>query len=145
MAGRVPQAALRAASHPSFLLTFVSLLAVLPAARIGCHAWGHDGHAFTCAIAQALLTDEAAAAVATLLPPMARGSLPAVCSWADVIAHTKGWGWSSPLHYIDTPDFACSYDEPCAVPPTGTGTPRRRSGDDDDGVDILLGPISPYL
>ncbi|CAI7756176.1 unnamed protein product, partial [Closterium sp. NIES-54] len=111
MAGRVPQAALRAASHPSFLLTFVSLLAVLPAARIGCHAWGHDGHAFTCAIAQALLTDEAAAAVAALLPAMARGSLPAVCSWADVIAHTKGWGWSSPLHYIDTPDFACSYDE----------------------------------
>ncbi|CAI5519250.1 unnamed protein product [Closterium sp. Naga37s-1] len=60
---------------------------------------------------QALLTDEAAAAVAALFPPMARGSLPAVCSWADVIGHTKGWAWSAPLHYIDTPDFACSYDE----------------------------------
>ncbi|CAI5533702.1 unnamed protein product [Closterium sp. Naga37s-1] len=111
MARVVPQAALRAASHARLLVAFVSLLALLPAARIGCHAWGHVGHAFTCAIAQALLTDEAAAAVAALLPPVAKGSLPAVCSWADVIGHTKGWAWSAPLHYIDTPDFACSYDE----------------------------------
>ncbi|CAI5473322.1 unnamed protein product [Closterium sp. Yama58-4] len=99
------------ASYRRLLLAFVSLLALLPADRIGCDAWGHDGHAFTCAIAQALLTDEAAAAVAALLPPIAQGSLPAVCSWADVIRHTKGWAWSTPLHFIDTPDFACSYDE----------------------------------
>ncbi|CAI5498341.1 unnamed protein product [Closterium sp. Naga37s-1] len=111
MARCAPQPAPLVASHRRLLVTFVSLLALLPADRIGCDAWGHDGHAFTCAIAQALLTDEAAAAVAALLPPMARGSLPAVCSWADVVGHTKGWRWSMPLHYIDTPDFACSYDE----------------------------------
>ncbi|CAI5533709.1 unnamed protein product [Closterium sp. Naga37s-1] len=130
MAGCVLQAARRGPSHPRLLVAFVSVLAVLSAARIGRHAWGHVGHAFTCAIAQAaaavaallpptargslpaaLLTNEAAAAVKALLPPVAEGSLPAVCSWADDILHSKGWEWSMPLHFAGTPDFACSYDE----------------------------------
>ncbi|KAL6562173.1 hypothetical protein OROGR_003180 [Orobanche gracilis] len=53
------------------------------------------------------LTEEALAAVIALLPDHAEGDLAAVCSWADEIRFH--YRWSSPLHYVDTPDFRCNY------------------------------------
>lgn len=59
---------------------------------------------------QALLSEDAADAVKALLPEHANGELASVCSWADEIRHYHNWRWSSPLHYIDTPDFKCNYE-----------------------------------
>ncbi|CAN6457699.1 unnamed protein product [Victoria cruziana] len=73
-------------------------------------AWGQEGHYAVCKIAEALLSEDAADAVKALLPEHANGELASVCSWADEIRHYHNWRWSSPLHYIDTPDFKCNYE-----------------------------------
>ncbi|GAA0162626.1 hypothetical protein LIER_18671 [Lithospermum erythrorhizon] len=84
-------------------LGLVALLFVFPVV----HGWGTDGHLTICKIAQARLTDVAAAAVKDLLPSSAENDLGSVCSWADHVRfHYK---WSSPLHYIDTPHNLCTY------------------------------------
>lgn len=58
-------------------------------------------------MSQGLLNKDALAAVRALLPDYADGDLAAVCSWADEVRfHMR---WSSPLHYVDTPDFRCNY------------------------------------
>lgn len=70
------------------------------------HGWGIEGHTIVCKIAQARLDDAAAKAVKELLPESAQGDLSSLCVWAD---HVKfRYHWSSPLHYINTPDV-CSY------------------------------------
>ncbi|MBA0866530.1 hypothetical protein Goshw_021926, partial [Gossypium schwendimanii] len=53
------------------------------------------------------LTKDALATVKELLPDSARGELASVCSWADDVRWH--YHWSSPLHYVDTPDFKCNY------------------------------------
>lgn len=57
---------------------------------------------------QGYLTEDALAAVKKLLPDSAEGELAAVCSWPDEIRFHLHW--SSPLHYVDTPDFKCNYE-----------------------------------
>ncbi|GKB93425.1 endonuclease 2 [Tanacetum coccineum] len=80
------------------------LLFILPVTVCG---WGVDGHFATCKIAQGRLSQAAADAVNQLLPQYAKGDLASLCSWAD---HVKfRYRWSSPLHYIDTPDNLCTY------------------------------------
>ncbi|WCJ24502.1 endonuclease 2 [Euphorbia peplus] len=69
--------------------------------------WGIDGHLITCKIAQSRLTSAAADAVKELLPPAAENDLSSYCSWADRVKFR--YHWSSPLHYIDTPDSLCTY------------------------------------
>ncbi|XP_009380952.2 endonuclease 2 [Musa acuminata AAA Group] len=81
------------------------LLLSLPAFAYG---WGVDGHAIICQIAQDRLSDPAAAAVEDLLPNYAKNNLSRLCSWADRVKFR--YRWSSPLHYIDTPDGLCTYD-----------------------------------
>ncbi|XP_047325076.1 endonuclease 2 [Impatiens glandulifera] len=71
------------------------------------HGWGIDGHLTICRIAQGRLNKAAAAAVKELLPESAGGDLGSECSWADKVKFR--YHWSSPLHYIDTPDEACTY------------------------------------
>ena len=56
------------------------------------------------------MSREASEAVKSLLPEYANGDLASVCSWPDEVSHRAGWRWSSPLHYVDTPDFRCNYD-----------------------------------
>ncbi|GJN05937.1 hypothetical protein PR202_ga23615 [Eleusine coracana subsp. coracana] len=68
------------------------LFAALPAPS---HGWGGR------------LSDAAAAAVKDLLPSYAGDDLSSLCSWADDIKFR--YHWSSPLHYINTPDELCSY------------------------------------
>ncbi|XP_031478119.1 endonuclease 4-like [Nymphaea colorata] len=93
---------------PRWLLigSLVVLMQFVPEVR----AWGKEGHYVVCKIAEALLSEDAANAVKALLPEHAHGELASVCSWADEIRHYHDWRWSSPLHYIDTPDFRCNYE-----------------------------------
>ncbi|CAA6668799.1 unnamed protein product [Spirodela intermedia] len=81
------------------------LLFLLP----GALPWGKEGHYAICKIAEGLLSEGAQASVKKLLPTYAGGNLSALCSWADQIRHNFRWRWTGPLHYIDTPDFACNY------------------------------------
>ncbi|URE46912.1 hypothetical protein MUK42_25187 [Musa troglodytarum] len=81
------------------------LLLSLPAFAYG---WGVDGHAIICQIAQERLSESAAAAVEDLLPNYAKNNLSSLCTWADRVKFR--YRWSSPLHYIDTPDGLCTYD-----------------------------------
>ncbi|GLU23077.1 hypothetical protein SLE2022_391090 [Rubroshorea leprosula] len=76
----------------------------------GVLGWGHEGHYAVCKIAEGYLNEDALAAVKDLLPESAEGELAAVCSWPDEIKWYHQWRWSSPLHYVDTPDFKCNYD-----------------------------------
>ncbi|XP_058085120.1 endonuclease 1 [Magnolia sinica] len=76
----------------------------------GAGAWSKEGHMITCRIAQALLEPEAAHAVHNLLPDYANGDLSALCTWPDQIRHWYRYRWTSPLHFIDTPDNACTFD-----------------------------------
>ncbi|KAL1223319.1 Endonuclease 2 [Cardamine amara subsp. amara] len=70
------------------------------------HGWGIQGHEIVCKIAQTRLDETASKAVKELLPASAEGDLSSLCLWAD---HVKfRYHWSSPLHYINTPDV-CSY------------------------------------
>lgn len=91
-------------------LLLLLLLAALPAPS---HGWGVDGHLMVCQIAQGRLSGAAAAAVKDLLPSYAGNNLSSLCSWADDVKFR--YPWSSPLHYIDTPDGLCnySYDRDC--------------------------------
>ncbi|KAJ0962716.1 hypothetical protein J5N97_027838 [Dioscorea zingiberensis] len=72
------------------------------------HGWGVDGHLITCQIAQNRLSESAADAVKELLPAYADNNLSSLCSWADKVKFR--YHWSSPLHYIDTPDHLCNYN-----------------------------------
>lgn len=73
----------------------------------GVLGWGKEGHFAICRIAEGYLTEDALAAVKQLLPDSAEGDLANVCAWADEVRFHKRW--SSPLHYVDTPDFMCNY------------------------------------
>ncbi|XP_061363059.1 endonuclease 1 [Gastrolobium bilobum] len=73
-------------------------------------AWSKEGHVMTCQIAQSLLEPEASEAVYHLLPAYVKGNLSALCVWPDQIRHWHKYSWTSPLHFIDTPDDACSFD-----------------------------------
>lgn len=71
------------------------------------YGWGIDGHYAVCKIAQPLLNEAAADAVKQLLPKSADNDSGSMCSWADRVKFR--YHWSSPLHYIDTPDSLCTY------------------------------------
>lgn len=90
----------------SFLLFLCCVLSFVP--RI--QAWSKEGHMMTCRIAQALLEPEAAEAVKHLLPGNVEGDLSALCVWPDQVRHWHKYSWTSPLHFIDTPDNKCTFD-----------------------------------
>lgn len=37
------------------------------------------------------------------------GDLVNVSTWADQVRSLPEWKWSEPLHFINTPDWACKY------------------------------------
>ncbi|KAF2303427.1 hypothetical protein GH714_018250 [Hevea brasiliensis] len=76
----------------------------------GALGWSKEGHIMTCRIAQNLLGPEAAHAVEHLLPHNLKGDLSALCIWPDQIRHWHKYRWTSPLHFIDTPDKDCIFD-----------------------------------
>lgn len=59
---------------------------------------------------QSLLEPDAAHAVENLLPQHVNGDLSALCVWPDQVRHWYRYRWTSPLHFIDTPDDACTYE-----------------------------------
>ncbi|CAN6546512.1 unnamed protein product [Malus baccata var. baccata] len=89
-----------------FVLLLVFVCIMVPRAQ----GWSKEGHMMTCRIAQALLEPEAAEAVQNLLPHYVDGDLSALCVWPDQIRHWYRYRWTSPLHFIDTPDNACTFD-----------------------------------
>lgn len=89
------------------LLASMCMVFVLVA---GVHCWSKEGHIMTCQIAQSLLKPEVDEVVRHLLPPYAKGDLSSLCVWPDQIRHWHKYQWTSPLHFIDTPDDACSFD-----------------------------------
>ncbi|XP_074294062.1 endonuclease 2 [Silene latifolia] len=107
----------------------VSLILVFLCPNV--HAWGIDGHAAVCKIAQSRLSEGANAAVKDLLPDYAEGDLASVCSWADRVKFR--YHWSSPLHYINVPDSACDFQ-------------YARDCKDEDGVKdrCVAGAINNY-
>lgn len=62
-----------------------------------------------CTNLQALLKPEASEAIHHLLPPSVNGNLSALCVWPDQIRHWYKYKWTSPLHFIDTPDKKCGF------------------------------------
>ncbi|KAJ7946919.1 Endonuclease [Quillaja saponaria] len=88
------------------VLLLSSGLGVMPQAQ----GWSKEGHIMTCQIAQALLEPEAAEAVHNLLPHYVNGNLSALCVWPDQIRHWYRYRWTSPLHFIDTLDDACTFE-----------------------------------
>jgi len=70
--------------------------------------WGLAGHQITALIAQRMLTSAATNQIDTLLPQQ-NGELYVVADWADQVRSQPAFKWSAPLHYADTPDWACYY------------------------------------
>ncbi|KAL4330493.1 hypothetical protein AHAS_Ahas13G0405600 [Arachis hypogaea] len=93
----------------SLPLAFLLLLGAAFNSAPGANAWSKEGHMITCKIAQSLLEPEAAEAVHHLLPEYVKGDLSALCVWPDQIRHWYKYRWTSPLHFIDTPDDSCSF------------------------------------
>lgn len=60
-------------------------------------------------VRQDLLEPEAHHAVQMLLPDYVKGDLSALCVWPDQVRHWYRYRWTSPLHFIDTPDRACNF------------------------------------
>ncbi|KAI0498848.1 hypothetical protein KFK09_019744 [Dendrobium nobile] len=89
-----------------FLALMVALFLAAPAAQ----SWSKEGHVMTCRIAQSLLDEGPAEVVRNLLPDYAEGDLSSLCVWPDQIRHWYKYKWTSPLHFIDTPDKACNFD-----------------------------------
>ncbi|KAL3687711.1 hypothetical protein R1sor_014020 [Riccia sorocarpa] len=73
-------------------------------------AWNYDGHAITCNLARPLLTATAAAKVDSLLNSEFPHNFSTLCTWGEEFQFLPQYSWSPPLHYVNTPDQACSYD-----------------------------------
>jgi len=89
----------------SILLFFFLCGLCLTQARV---LWGPTGHALTASIAQVMLSAESNKHALALLPAN-QGNMSQVASWADQIRSQPQWAWSAPLHYINTPNWACDY------------------------------------
>lgn len=59
---------------------------------------------------QPRLSKAAEDAVSKLLPAYAENDLGSMCSWADRVKFR--YHWSSPLHYLNTPDNLCTLSKP---------------------------------
>lgn len=92
------------------LYGFVMLMGFASVMVPRTRGWSKEGHIMTCRIAQALLEPEASEAVQNLLPQEVNGDLSSLCVWADQIRHWNKYRWTSSLHFIDTPDKACTFD-----------------------------------
>lgn len=93
----------------SSLSLWLTRVLVLTQLIHGALSWGKEGHYTVCKIAESYFEEETVAAVKKLLPESAQGDLASVCSWPDEIKHHWQWRWTSPLHYVDTPDYRCNY------------------------------------
>ncbi|KAI0704391.1 nuclease Le1 [Cerioporus squamosus] len=97
------------------MLSVLTTLSVLTVAARPAAAWGALGHEAVGYIAQEFLAPEALAFVQSSLGSTYNESLGAAATWADSIKYTKGYTWSSPLHFVDAEDSplsgSCSVSE----------------------------------
>jgi len=84
----------------------VMLTGLSGSAVVAAPTWGTQGHQVTAMIAQGLLTTSATSKVSSILSGQ---TLSDVANWADQVRSTPAYAWSAPLHFIDTPDWACTY------------------------------------
>jgi len=103
-----------------------------------CHVlseplWGQTGHCVTALVAQKLLSTAATNEVYDLIPSQ-NGQLYLVANWADQIRSQPAYKWTSPLHFADTPDWACVYKttdcehDACVVTAIANYTTRQVQG-----------------
>jgi len=85
--------------------------------------WGTTGHAITAQIAQAYVSADSLQQLNYYLANVS-GEMYQVASWADQVRTKPAYAWSAPLHYIDVPDWQCSFN------------PQLNCGDDNDGMCI---------
>ncbi|BFI32572.1 hypothetical protein AXG93_1544s1240 [Marchantia polymorpha subsp. ruderalis] len=97
-----------AASSAAALVVYGVL--VLAVAAPFASAWNYDGHAIICNLARPLLTAAAAAKVDSLLNSEFPHNFSTLCTWGDEFQYLPQYSWSPPLHFINTPDKACTYD-----------------------------------
>lgn len=79
-------------------------------------SWGSIGHALVARLAQSQLTSSANSWIKEYLPTESSGDLSTIASWPDSILYPdsdpyayRQWQWSRELHFIDIPDWNCSY------------------------------------
>lgn len=87
-------------------LLLVGLFAGLFAGLVA--AWGPIGHSTIAEIAQQLISPSVNAAIAPLLTRY-DGNMSLAANWADEVRTLPEFSWSEPLHFINTPDWNCSY------------------------------------
>lgn len=82
------------------------------------NGWGPLGHSFVAQIAQSLLTNQSQDFVRDHLAWYTDGNMSMLSSWPDSILYPESnpveflnWQWSKELHYVDTPDWLCVYDQ----------------------------------
>jgi len=97
----------------SALLLCLVLSSAVPSAL----CWGDIGHEVIASIANSLINancSECADDIANILP--SNETMESVSTWADQVREDKTWKWTAPLHYVDTPDWACTfnYDQDCS-------------------------------
>jgi hypothetical protein len=80
------------------------------------HAWGAIGHALVARLAQSQLTNITNQWITSYLPATSGNNLSTIASWPDLILYPDSnpfeyqfWQWSRELHYINTPDWNCTY------------------------------------
>jgi len=69
-------------------------------------SWGPIGHQAVASIAQSYLTNQASMAISKIIP---NGDMVSVANWADEVRTLPEFKWSAPLHFINTPNWNCSY------------------------------------
>jgi len=82
------------------------LLAAVPAAL----AWGNVGHEIIASIANSLINDECTDCATDIANILGTETMVSVSTWADKVRTDKTWRWTAPLHYVDTADWACTFD-----------------------------------
>jgi len=118
------------------------VIALVSAASLsGVNAWGNDGHEIVGSIATQFLSKEAQTLVQNVLGGQ---DLTSVATWADVIKEESEYRWSAPLHYINTPDWECSFvydqdcsDDVCVAGAIANYTTRIGSTDGDQQTEAL--------
>ncbi|RDX50678.1 nuclease Le1 [Lentinus brumalis] len=97
------------------MLSVITSLSVVAMAARPAVAWGALGHEAVGYVAQEFLAPGALAFVQSSLGSTYNESLGAAATWADSIKYTKGYTWSSPLHFVDAEDSplsgSCSVSE----------------------------------
>jgi len=78
-------------------------------------AWGDTGHQIIASIASSLLQANCSDC-ATDVTNILDDTMEDVATWADQVREQASWKWTAPLHYVDTPDWACTFnsDQDCA-------------------------------